>query len=101
MPIIYFFLFLVTSILYYMSVVMSRDGTHSAEERSQPRTKRRRLPQPQPRSTSASGSDQDGRELSFPLDGDVSGAQLPANYAPYSIFHAFDNYLGICYYPLA
>lgn len=98
MPIIYFFLFLVTSILYYMSVVMSRDGTHSAEERSQPRTKAEAAAAS---STSASGSDQDGRELSFPLDGDVSGAQLPANYAPYSIFHAFDNYLGICYYPLA
>lgn len=35
-----------------------------------------------------------GVKLSFPLDGDVSGAQLPANYAPYSIFHAFDNYLA-------
>lgn len=81
-----------------MSVVMSRDGTHSAEERSQPRTKAEAAAAS---STSASGSDQDGRELSFPLDGDVSGAQLPANYAPYSIFHAFDNYLGICYYPLA
>ena len=81
-----------------MSVVMSRDGTHSAEERSQPRTK---AVAAAASSTSASGSDQDGRELSFPLDGDVSGAQLPANYAPYSIFHAFDNYLGICYYPLA
>lgn len=81
-----------------MSAVMSRDGTHSAEERSQPRTKAEAAAAS---STSASGSDQDGRELSFPLDGDVSGAQLPANYAPYSIFHAFDNYLGICYYPLA
>ena len=81
-----------------MSAVMSRDGTHSAEERSQPRTKAEAATAS---STSASGSDQDGRELSFPLDGDVSGAQLPANYAPYSIFHAFDNYLGICYYPLA
>ena len=98
MPIIYFFLCPVASILYYMSVVMSRDGTHSAEERSQPRTKAEAAAAS---STSASGSDQDGRELSFPLDGDVSGAQLPANYAPYSIFHAFDNYLGICYYPLA
>ena len=81
-----------------MSAVMSRDGTHSAEERSQPRTKAEAAAAS---STSATGSDQDGRELSFPLDGDVSGAQLPANYAPYSIFHAFDNYLGICYYPLA
>ena len=81
-----------------MSAVMSRDGTHSAEERSQPRAKAEAAAAS---STSASGSDQDGRELSFPLDGDVSGAQLPANYAPYSIFHAFDNYLGICYYPLA
>ena len=81
-----------------MSAVMSRDETHSAEERSQPRTKAEAAAAS---STSASGSDQDGRELSFPLDGDVSGAQLPANYAPYSIFHAFDNYLGICYYPLA
>ena len=81
-----------------MSAVMSRDGTHSAEERSQPRTKAEAAAAS---STSASGSDQDGRELSFPLDGDVSSAQLPANYAPYSIFHAFDNYLGICYYPLA
>lgn len=98
MPIIYFFLCPVASILHYMSVVMSRDGTHSAEERSQPRTKAEAAAAS---STSASGSDQDGRELSFPLDGDVSGAQLPANYAPYSIFHAFDNYLGICYYPLA
>ena len=83
-----------------MSVVMSRDGTHSAEERSQPRTKAEAAAAAASL-TSASGSDQDGRELSFPLDGDVSGAQLPANYAPYSIFHAFDNYLGICYYPLA
>ena len=83
-----------------MSAVMSRDGTHSAEERSQPRTKAEAAADAAS-STSASGSDQDGRELSFPLDGDVSGAQLPANYAPYSIFHAFDNYLGICYYPLA
>lgn len=98
MPIIYFFLCPVASILHYMSAVMSRDGTHSAEERSQPRTKAEAAAAS---STSASGSDQDGRELSFPLDGDVSGAQLPANYAPYSIFHAFDNYLGICYYPLA
>ena len=98
MPIIYFLLCPVASILHYMSVVMSRDGTHSAEERSQPRTKAEAAAAS---STSASGSDQDGRELSFPLDGDVSGAQLPANYAPYSIFHAFDNYLGICYYPLA
>ena len=79
---------------------MSRDGTHSAEERSQPRTKAEAAAAAASL-TSASGSDQDGRELSFPLDGDVSGAQLPANYAPYSIFHAFDNYLGICYYPLA
>ena len=83
-----------------MSAVMSRDGTHSAEERSQPRTKAEAAAAAASL-TSASGSDQDGRELSFPLDGDVSGAQLPANYAPYSIFHAFDNYLGICYYPLA
>ena len=98
MPIIHFFLCPVASILHYMSVVMSRDGTHSAEERSQPRTKAEAAAASL---TSASGSDQDGRELSFPLDGDVSGAQLPANYAPYSIFHAFDNYLGICYYPLA
>ena len=100
MPIIYFFLCPVASILHYMSVVMSRDGTHSAEERSQPRTKAEAAAAAASL-TSASGSDQDGRELSFPLDGDVSGAQLPANYAPYSIFHAFDNYLGICYYPLA
>lgn len=63
--------------------------------------RRRRLPQTQPRQLRPQDRIRMGVELSFPLDGDVSGAQLPANYAPYSIFHAFDNYLGICYYPLA
>ena len=63
--------------------------------------RRRLLPQTQPRQLRPQDRIRMGVELSFPLDGDVSGAQLPANYAPYSIFHAFDNYLGICYYPLA
>ena len=40
----------------------------------------------------ASGSD-DGRKLSFPLDGAMKTAQFPANDAPYSISHAFDEYM--------
>ena len=41
---------------------------------------------------SASGSD-DGCKLSFPLDGVMKTAQFPTNDAPYSISHAFDNYM--------